>query len=497
MKPHNVLFFLLTVYALVLLIWFSFPAKGIEIGGVNLKFPNYETYLADLQDSTVEVDVDAVLQAVQQSYEMQEQQDTLKFYYDYVRTNPNRIYLPDGDYTFLDPLMEAMEGADTSGRVVRILHLGDSQLEMDRISAVLRQRLQERFGGSGPGMVPMVQKIPTVSLTQRAGGNVTHFVRVGDSLSLRANHRRYGPLAQLVEVDGNGSFTFYRTKNRYSQEKVKHVTRVSALLGQNSEGLEMTLRCDDMPVQKAVVKEAGQDAAWVTWALPQDAASGTLTFEGDAEVYGIALDSLAGVTVDNVPLRGCSGTIFTGFDTKNMAACFDKTDTKLIIMQFGGNMMPSIYSKKAITPFVERIIDQIEYFKKVAPEARIMFIGPADMSKSEDGKLSTWPLLPELNDSLKVRCLQNGAAYWDMFNVMGGRGSMIKWVQHNPPLGGPDHVHFTHRGALEIGDALSKSFLLYDDFYRLRKEISEEKVREYFDLKDSQEEYTVTLPKKP
>ena len=72
------------------------------------------------------------------------------------------------------------------------------------------------------------------------------------------------------------------------------------------------------------------------------------------------------------------------------------------------------------------------------------------------------------------------------FNVMGGPGSMRKWVSHNPALAGPDHIHFTHKGALEIGNALAKSFILYHDFYKLRQELSDEAVGIYLrDLRDS------------
>ena len=39
----------------------------------------------------------------------------------------------------------------------RILHFGDSQLEGDRISGYLRNRLQSVYGGSGPGFIPIKQ----------------------------------------------------------------------------------------------------------------------------------------------------------------------------------------------------------------------------------------------------------------------------------------------------------------------------------------------------
>ena len=143
--------------------------------------------------------------------------------------------------------------------------------------------------------------------------------------------------------------------------------------------------------------------------------------------------------------------------------------------------MPGIGSRKAISLYMNKLEKQFEYFKGVAPWANLLFVGPADMSKSVNGSLVTWPLLPDLNDSLKVHCLNNGIAYWDTFNMMGGVGSMKEWVNHNPQLAGPDYIHFTTKGAAEVGSALAKSLLLYDDFRRLRQTLSETAVREYLD----------------
>ena len=165
-----------------------------------------------------------------------------------------------------------------------------------------------------------------------------------------------------------------------------------------------------------------------------------------------------------------------------MRQSFDLLNTRLIIMQFGGNRMPSISSPKNITPYMAELEKQIQYMKRVAPKATLLFIGPADMGKSYGGKMGTWHGLPELNDSLRVMALRNNVAYWDMFNVMGGEGSMAQWVKHNPPLAGPDYVHFTFRGAQEIGSDLAKSFTTYYDFYKLRQRVPSKEVIEFINL---------------
>jgi len=173
--------------------------------------------------------------------------------------------------------------------------------------------------------------------------------------------------------------------------------------------------------------------------------------------------------VDNVPLRGSAGTIFTRIDTTVMRDNLALADTRLIILQFGGNMMPMVSGQRNIEQYQEQVARQIQYFHRAAPEAKILFIGPSDMGKSVKGRIVTWPRLPQMVDSLKATALRNDAAFWDLFHMMGGENSMVEWVRHSPPLAGPDYIHFTPAGAREAGEAFSRSFLTYHDFYRLRK----------------------------
>ena len=93
--------------------------------------------------------------------------------------------------------------------------------------------------------------------------------------------------------------------------------------------------------------------------------------------------------------------------------------------------------------------------------------------------MGTWRGLPELNDSLRAMALRNNVAYWDMFHVMGGEGSMAQWVRHNPPMAGPDYIHFTFRGAQAIGSDLARSFTTYYDFYKLRQHVPSQEVIDF------------------
>lgn len=458
--------------------WYFFPAEGITIGSLNLRFPSYAE---DSAPAPKEVDVDDVLNQVNKSFEMTVSDnllDSMRFFRHYLKENPNRIYLPNDDYTFFDTLFNRLEHAQDDGKTYRIMHYGDSQIEMDRITSVLRQKLQEFFGGSGPSMIPAIQPVATISVSQNANG-LQRYMVYGDAA--RANHNRYGVMTQFGQVMGSGSISFTQSSHSQAFEKAKEISTVSVLLGKNTEGFTATLKCDTIKGE-AKVLPASDSVSLITWILPANVKRGTISFKGNAEIYAVLLDGDSGVAVDNVALRGCSGTIFTRLNEAVMRQSFDLLDTRLVIMQFGGNRMPGITSSKNISAYMAELENQINYMKRVAPKSSMLFIGPADMGKSYNGRMGTWKGLPELNDSLRAMALRNDVAYWDMFNVMGGEGSMAQWVKHDPPMAGPDYIHFTFRGAQEIGANLAKSFTTYYDFYKMRQHVPSEKVIEFINL---------------
>jgi lysophospholipase L1-like esterase len=474
MKPIKILYFIISIIIILVAGWYFFPAEGVKAGNVNLRYPSYAE---SQKGEEKEVDVDAVLTRVSQSFEMtcsMSMYDSLSFFRDYLTQNPNRIYLPNNDYTYFDTLFELFEQAKSQGHTYRVMHYGDSQIEMDRISSVLRQKLQELFGGSGPNMIPAIQTVPTISVKQRST-DLQRYTLYGDSSTRRAKHNRYGVMSQFCQVAGEGTISFMQTSHSQAFDNAKEISTVSVLLGHNSKGFKATLNCDKMKLQPKVLA-ANNGVQLITWDLPHNVRQGTITFKGNAEIYAVLLDGEPGVAIDNVALRGCTGTIFSRIDEKVMRQSFELLDTRLIVLQFGGNRMPSITSPKSISTYLVALEKQIDYMKRVAPKATLLFIGPADMSKRYNGKLGTWKGLPELNDSLRSMALRNNVAYWDMFNVMGGEGSMVQWVKHNPALAGPDYIHFTFTGAQAIGSDLAKSFTTYYDFYKLRQHVPSQEV---------------------
>jgi hypothetical protein len=326
-------------------------------------------------------------------------------------------------------------------------------------------------------MFPPLTNTPMASISHTASGGFVSYTLVGDSTSRRAAHRRYGPLTQVVGFYGDGTVSLRAQKQKSTLEHVKTFESVSILYGKSSDDFTVTAQSDTLKPKADVQEKDG--VAWVTWHFGKPVEKATLKMSGSAEIYGVATDGEGGVTVDNVPMRGSTGHILTRIDTTSLKASFALDGTALVILQFGGNFVPAAGSSKAISGYMDQVREQIAYFQRMAPSAKILFIGPSDMAVStEDGRIVSYRRLPELVDSLKTVSLAGGVAYWDLYSMMGGKNSMSQWVRHSPAYAGPDYVHFTPAGAKVVGETLSRSLLTYYDFYDLRKTLPADAVQQ-------------------
>ena len=474
MNRSGVLAFIFSVLALMGIAWAVFPASGVRMAGRTWRFLSRE---ADLERLGEEVpDLEAALRSISGA-----DSASLSGCREFIRSNPARIYFPDGDWRWLDGVFEAFETAARDSATLRISYYGDSQIEMDRMSANLRTALQERFGGTGTGIFPAMSNVPSASVFHSAEGNIVHYTMYGDSTTRKAPHRRYGLMAQLCEVHGSAAVTFRAPMQRSTADNVRNFSKVSVLLAPKAGfGIRARLQVDTFRLAPQAVAAGESGVKLLSWNLPRPARKGTLRFEGQAEIYGIMLDDAAGgIAVDNMPLRGSSGTEFTAIDKASIGDALRIGGTRLLILQFGGNSMPYLRSEKRITDYMDQLRRQLDYFQTVAPEVKILFIGPSDMCRDSDGRILSYKRLPEVVDSLRNLALSHGDAYWDIFSIMGGSGSMKQWVAHNPPLAGQDYIHFTPAGADIMGRKLADAILLYYDLYRLRRQLGESAAEEY------------------
>lgn len=463
MKISRILLFFLGILCGLAAITWLMPADGVKLGGVTFEFPSLMQVLEAETDEEPETPEQKATpeELLAQRMENLQTQKTDEFH-QFASESPQRIYLPGDDETYLDAFFQSLEEA--GGRHVRILHLGDSQLECDRISSSLREHYQREFGGHGVGLVPALQTVSTYTLSQSISpsSGVGHYLVYG-SADFRASHRRYGVMAQVNHVHAGTTLRFSArdVEKHPCSGGMKRIT----VMAKGTGGMTLNAGSETLPLQETEVNES---LTMLEATLQQGVNTLTISVHGEYDIYGIQLDDVKGVSLDNVPMRGCSGTIFSQIDEQTLRPYFQHENVRLIILQYGGNSVPGCTSAKSISGYMKSLRRQVSLFRRLAPEARILFIGPADMATRIGGEMKTYPNLAQMVDSLREMSLQQGIAFWDMYSAMGGRGSIVKWYRAKPQLAGGDFIHFTPKGAQKMADMLYGTLQLYYRFYRLR-----------------------------
>jgi lysophospholipase L1-like esterase len=369
------------------------------------------------------------------------------------------------------------------GKSTRIMHYGDSQLEGDRITANFRNKLQNKFGGSGIGLRPAVQPYDFVfSAVQTNSVNWTRYPIYG-SVDTLVEHNRYGVMGAFSRFAPLtfDSVPFQSTvlheselsisKSNISYNKTREYKRLKLFYGNAKSPVNLQVLVNGEVVFSDILKE-NVDYAVVSCNLPDSADNVVLKFSGydSPDIYGVDLSDTAGVIVDNIALRGSSGTIFTQSDFQHSTKMYRDLNPGLFILQFGGNVMPYIKDQKAIDNYGRWFASQIKRLKQSCPNAAVIVIGPSDMSTKVKDKYVTYDYLPAVVEALKQAAFSTGSGYWDMYQAMGGHNSMPGWVNAKPELAAPDYVHFTPRGSSLISNMFYNAFMLEYNNYLKRAE---------------------------
>ena len=359
------------------------------------------------------------------------------------RINPDTLPAVKPSAKALDAFIAALE--ETDRHAIRVVHYGDSQIEEDRITATIRRQLQSIYGGGGPGLLPFQQTIPTRTIKQ--------WLTIDDErLTSKNGPRRYlvygpknqqrdtciyGPMGQVAIMD--------TSLRKGSDNIVMHIEPFGKRTSANYFSQVRVLKTDSIEVN-------ARSGNILTF--PDSTSECTLEFVGQGEVYGVSLETSTGVIVDNIPMRGGSGNVFTSISFQQLSQFFRETNTRLIILQFGGNVMPWADSPERVKGYAYSMRRQIRYLRSCAPEASILFVGPSDMTTVVEGERTSYEMLPLMDEQLARMAASEGVAYWSLYKAMGGWNSMMEW--HDKGLAASDGVHFTQAGANKAGNMLWK-----------------------------------------
>ena len=489
MKPIHILLFLISVFLILFAVALYFPETGVNLGN-KLKL-NFITSDDIFRSDTVQyADISGIIEqneiisdSIISALASEENDSSVMLVYDTIRANADslkktitRIEFARKDTNILSGVFESLREIKDSGGIVRIMHYGDSQIEGDRMTSLIRNRLQKRFGGYGVGLVPVSQLYDfSFSILQETSENWYRYVQYGNR-DTTIQHSRYGPLASFCtfspqpkkseKANDTTTITAWVSfrESPYSYQNTKAFSQCRIFYGYNNEPFLNEVYLDGQLYDADIISPT-KKLNVIKWKFDSPQNNLKLVFKGrtSPEVYGIALDPISGVVVDNIAMRGCPGVYYSTADKANLKAMFKKLNVKLFLLQFGGNVVPNIVDDYG---YYERwFYRQLISIKEVCPGAAIIVIGLSDMSVKEKGRYVTYPNLEKVRNALKKAAFRADAGYWDMYKAMGGYNSMPSWVFANPPLAVKDFVHFNPRGAAIVSQMFYNAFIYEYDRY--------------------------------
>lgn len=469
--------FLLAVLLILLPVVYFVPEDGFSVFGTKINFLTKEEFFHPKKQ--VKKDISKLVSMVDTTNLDMDYSDTMvliaqkpKQFKKHINHSNGNLGAPKGgdlseESTSTFHLSEAaranlymffakMDVVATEKTKLHIMHYGDSQIEGDRMTSYIRQRIQNQFGGNGPGLIPAMNVYQTNSFKQSYSPNFMRYTCFGGP---KLKNKRYGAMGSAARF----------TEEYYDSSSIKNMNKMqdawieiepsykAQSRARSYNNVKLFYSSCIKPCYLKVYQNGNlihedtliQDGKYHMLPLTFSSNPGKLKYVFSSAISpticGFSLEGDYGIQIDNIAMRGCSGTFFGYVDHTTMSRMYDDLNSELFLLQFGGNSVPFFKDSSSVRQYVSYFQSQIRTLKRLNPSAAIIVIGPSDMSKFKDGIYETYKFLPYCVAQMKKAVANEGAGYWDLYTAMGGSNSMPAWVESG--LAGKDYIHFSPKGA--------------------------------------------------
>lgn len=370
------------------------------------------------------------------------------------------------DY-FYRSLTDVDEGQP--GAMARVLHLGDSTLGLDGIPHAIRKRMQQRFGDGGAGLVLLKRYSPSykpASVRLSGGDGWTHCYIAYQC----RNDGHYGIGGLIVSASSGASTSiatlpddqpigqaFARAEVWYAASPIGGTIAVE-IDGELARSIDSQAPDEIVDRWETIEVEPGPHALKI-------AAGG----HGKSRIYGVVLETDGpGVVWDSTSMIGAFTKRLLAWDREHIAAQIGHRDPALIVFTYGGNDLRRIVAGTLDEDtYVEEAGAVIELVRAGKPEASCLVTSVID-----HGRSGTYDVEPEhvaiMVAAQRRVAAEQGCAFFDTWNAMGGPNSIREWLKASPKLAEPDLKHLNHRGRELMGQWIHEALLAGYVGYRQR-----------------------------
>ncbi len=346
----------------------------------------------------------------------------------------------------LPKVMEKLAALKRGEKVkLRIAWFGDSMIEGDLITQTVRELMQNQFSGQrGVGFVPFrsITAGYRISATARSSG-----LWLDDNFK---NRLCKDPLFFSGHV-------FYSNSGKLSLQ--------DNTVKDSSQIVEKWLICGpaDSNAVITVNKSARSIAAPSLFnrVLIDKAPGASIDVTVPTRriaLYGLSFEPEYGVIIDNFSFRGISGFELEKFDAKFLDTISQSGAYDLIVIQYGVNVMFRPLDKN-YDYYFRGMNPALKKLRQHLPNTEFLMISCFDRAFPYGQKWKTAVGLDSLLKTQATLAYKNGIPFFNLYQTMGGNGTIVKWVEGGEQLAAKDYIHASPKGARILGKELYNAFM--------------------------------------
>ena len=338
--------------------------------------------------------------------------------------------------------------ADTARRTpVRIAVLGDSFIEGDILTADLREKLQQAYGGGGAGFAPMASPLTAFRRTIKTQSKGWTAYNIMQRKAAPQNLRGHFFVSGWVCQPSEGAST--RWENTDYRQRLDSCTAARVFfISPGDSRIELTLN-DSLRREFEVEGAAAVRQVTVTAphirSLAFKVNSGTEGFIG----YGAVFEA-DGVVVDNYSVRSNNGQAMFWTNPSVNAQINAHAGYDLVILQYGLNIMQT--GVHNYTNYARQIEKMVVYVQQCFPTAAVLVLGVSDRSVKTDAGFEPMDAIPYMLDYQRGAAENTGAAFWPTCDAMRSLGGMEQFVANG--WAGKDYTHINYAGGRRVAWSL-------------------------------------------
>lgn len=330
-------------------------------------------------------------------------------------------------------------------RPVRALVIGDSLIASDHITDIVRERLQERHGSGGKGLL-FVDR-PTRSGRGVRAGQATEGWAITRITDRSPPKERLGLTGVAFAAGASAP-----QEVRYSVEGARYAELF--FLAQPGGG-SVQLQVDGKPLQRLQTKWSKPEVAFTRVALPEGAQTLRLRSRGKVELHALSLESGGpGVVSDTIGLPGAYAGVYLRAHRPFFRAQLKRRKPALVVLMLGGNEALRLARGWTTAEEIKQETDQlVQWVQESAPRASCLLLSPLDAGvRTVGGDLVPRKSSRPVGEVLREVAQARGCAYWDALTAMGGEGAALRWLKAG--LFHEDLIHPRARGSDLLGHLL-------------------------------------------